>query len=194
MSQLSDGQQARDVAAFVESLAAQPPERQTHLVRARLQGGVPVEDANLWTRAAWVASQDALGALGRGEPEAALYLAEVHGLIADALGAISDQSWTDAMRIRALMITRMGVRSGHPVLDLGRITEWFRAATPVTLEQARVAVETGTWTPSGTVPGQLRDLRRLKGRVRVLRVLAEWDPTSLPSDLLPWLDLEQRLP
>ena len=107
-----------------------------------------------------------------------------------------------AMLLRAWFISRMGSKPGHPILDRDIILDWFKAETELSLtavkeKSARCKNTTvGNLTPSELLDfrNELIKLRNIKGRIGVLRMLA--DSHELPDTpaLNEWLEVSNEIP
>lgn len=103
-----------------------------------------------------------------------------------------------AMEIRASFIAKLGSREGDPVLDSNIIVRWFKAETRVSIEVAEersVAWRNSPLPAQERLPlNQLRELRAIRHRVKVLRIVSEGD--ALPDDpmLTKWLRIGNLLP
>jgi hypothetical protein len=124
--------------------------------------------------------------------------AEVATTIYDRLSEAAEQkkpgsgeSFTiSSMMLRAGAIGKLGAISDHPVLDVNLILQWFWD----NIKESREDVENkaANWK---TLPiGEIRELRQLKNRLKVIAALADTDKYVLDESLKSWLDLREKLP
>lgn len=103
----------------------------------------------------------------------------------------SGESFTiSSMMLRAGAIAKLGVIFDHPVLDVNLILQWFWH----NIKESREDVEkkVGNWK---TLPiAEIRELRQLKNRLKVIAALAETDKCVLDEELNTWLSLREKLP
>lgn len=95
-----------------------------------------------------------------------------------------------SMMLRAGAIGKLGVISDHPVLDVNLILQWFWD----NIKQSREDVEkkAANWK---TLPiAEIRELRQLKNRLKVIAALADTDKYVLDEELSTWLSVREKLP
>jgi hypothetical protein len=100
-----------------------------------------------------------------------------------------------AMALRAWFISKMGSQAGHPVLDKATILRWFRQENEFSFEDTKELSARWRRTRAATPSkDELIKLRNIKGRISVLRMLA--DAGELPDDpeLKQWLELRGQIP
>lgn len=103
-----------------------------------------------------------------------------------------------AMRIRASFISKMGSRHGDVVLDKETIIGWFKSEAKPPIQVARECSE--RWKDQSLpldrrLPlEQLRELRSLRHRIRVLQTLAECGELPDVPMLREWLEICDLLP
>ncbi|MDF0555742.1 hypothetical protein [Kamptonema sp. UHCC 0994] len=103
----------------------------------------------------------------------------------------SGESFTiSSMMLRAGAIAKVGVISDHPVLDVNLILQWFWD----NIKESREDVEkkAANWQ---TLPiAEIRELRQLKNRLKIIAALADSDKYVLDEKLNTWLHLREKLP
>ena len=115
------------------------------------------------------------------------YLAQI-GTSSERNSALSS-----AMNLRAFLISKLGLSRGHPVLDPEIIIKWFNAESKYSLSQLREML--GKGAPWKSLPEHdVLELRRIKNRINVLRVLADNSKLAAHTDLESWLRLWNQLP
>jgi hypothetical protein len=110
-----------------------------------------------------------------------------------------------AMRLRSWFIAKMGSRPNHLVLDKEIISHWAMEGLDISMQTAKeiaaliwkdVARIKGSSNPEDMrrVHDDLQQLRRIKHRLDVVKVLA--DCGELPNDpiLKEWLEIREQLP
>lgn len=103
----------------------------------------------------------------------------------------SGESFTiSSMMLRAAAIGKLGAISDHPVLDVNLIIQWFWD----NIKQSREDVEKKA-TNWKTLPiAEIRELRQLKNRLKVIAALSDTDKYVLDEELNTWLSVRDRLP
>ena len=110
-----------------------------------------------------------------------------------------------AMELRAWFISKMGSRSGHLVLDKETILRWVTEGLTLSVQAARekaarigerLARVKDSSDPKEMqgVADDLRQLRRIKHRLSVLKVLADCGELGSDPVLDGWLDIREQLP
>jgi hypothetical protein len=109
-----------------------------------------------------------------------------------------------AMRIRASLITKNGARPNHFILDKSLILEWIMKGFTLSVQTAKEKIKTfgqrmaelrnATEDEKQRFGEDLRQLRRIKNRLHVAKMLANCG--ELPGDpvLDEWLELHKQLP
>jgi hypothetical protein len=110
-----------------------------------------------------------------------------------------------AMQLRSWFISQMGSRSHHLVLDKQIILDWVLEGVNFTVQSAKEraaslwenfarAEKSSNHADLQRVTADLSELRSLKHRFNVVKVLA--DCGELPSDspLYKWLEIREQLP
>jgi hypothetical protein len=124
--------------------------------------------------------------------------AEVATIIYDRLADDADrkkpgsgESFTiSSMMLRAAAIGKLGAISDHPVLDVNLILQWFWDH----IKESREDVEKKA-TNWKTLPiAEIRELRQLKNRLKVIAALADTDKYVLDEELNTWLSVREKLP
>ena len=103
----------------------------------------------------------------------------------------SGESFTiSSMMLRAAAIEKQEVISDRPVLDVNLILEWFW--DNIKESQEDVEKKAANWK---TLPiAEIRELRKLKNRLKVIAALSDTDKYVLDEKLNNWLVLRDRLP
>src|SRR6476620_1625760 len=97
---------------------------------------------------------------------------------------------TSSMMQQAGAIEKHGVISGHPVLDVNLILQGFWNNIKEPCED--VEKKAPNWK---TLPiAEIRELRQLKNRLKVIAALADSDRYVLDENLNSWLSLRDKLP
>ena len=150
-----------------------------------------------WLLLADVASAKA----GKGENDSGLCdrtWAQVATTIYDRLSEAAEQkkpgsgeSFTiSSMMLRAGAITKLGVISDDPVLNVNLILQWFWDNIKESRED--VNKKAANWK---TLPiAEIRELRQLKNRLKVIAALANTDKYVLDEELSTWLSVREKLP
>jgi hypothetical protein len=153
---------------------------------------LPEADAHLLAeRAAFKAN----AAAGKGERTEALDWASISIKTYEALVGRSDPGRAErfldsAMGLRANLIGKFGAMEGDPVLDGSRLREWFLAGLTLDAETAKgLAAKRKELTVES-----LRELRRIKNRIRAIRPALDSVPLSADPELDRWKELEKTLP
>lgn len=94
------------------------------------------------------------------------------------------------MLLKAAMIAIFGSVLGHPVLDIEPIIQWFNDSMMTSFDE--VAKKTAIWRDC-TIE-EIRDLRAIKNRLKVISILANSQKCILPKELEVWLSLREQLP
>ncbi|WP_067468373.1 hypothetical protein [Nocardia amamiensis] len=130
-----------------------------------------------------------------GDPTTALEWAQVvlfvrNQLARTAVGRFERQRQiTDAMRLRAELINRLGHVAGDPLLDCEEIFRWFFSRHANQFEEA--AADTSHWRDLPI--DRIRELRQIKGELNVLRRLDHCAAAS-SDEASRWFSLWQHLP
>ena len=111
-------------------------------------------------------------------------------LAAEANSSAQESLMISAMLLRASMIARFESVPGHLVLDLDQIMRWFCDRQMMSWDS--VAKKAANWRSCNIE--EIRELRRIKNRLRVISILAESDKSILNSELNNWLSLREKLP
>lgn len=95
-----------------------------------------------------------------------------------------------SMMLRAAGIGKLGAISQHPVLDVNLILQWFWDNIKDSLEN--VEKKAANWQ-NLPIP-EIRELRQLKNRLKVIAALADTDRYVLDEELSTWLAVREKLP
>ncbi len=124
--------------------------------------------------------------------------AEVATNIYDRLAALADKAKAgsgesfaiSSMMLRSAMIGKLGVVPGHPVLNLNLILQWFWDS--VKFSRQEVTQKAANWR---SLPvGEIRELRQLKNRLKVISALADSENCVLDTEIKALLSLREKLP
>ncbi|MGB3262866.1 MAG: hypothetical protein WBA89_02825 [Microcoleus sp.] len=103
----------------------------------------------------------------------------------------SGESFTiSAMMLRAGAIGQLGVIFNHPVLDVNLILQWFWH----NIKESRENVEKKAANWKMLPIAEIRELRQLKNRLKVIAALANNNKYVLDEELNTWLSLREKLP
>jgi hypothetical protein len=94
------------------------------------------------------------------------------------------------MMLRAFMISHIGPTRGDPVLDLQEIINLFFDEIPFTYEETLMMVKSRNDIDIQNV----KDLRKLKNRLRVIDLLVDSGHLVPSKELSVWLSLREQLP
>ncbi len=111
-------------------------------------------------------------------------------LAAEANSSTQESLIISAMLLRVSMIARFGSVPGHLVLDIDQIMRWF--CTQQMMSWDSVAEKAANWRSCNIE--EIRELRRIKNRLRVISMLAESHKYILNPELNNWLSLRDKLP
>ena len=95
-----------------------------------------------------------------------------------------------SMMLRAGAIAKLGVISDHCVLDVNLILQWFWDNIKESPEDVEKKAAKWKMLPIA----EIRELRQLKNRLKVIAALADSDKYVLDESLKYWLDLREKLP
>jgi hypothetical protein len=135
--------------------------------------------------------------------EVAVRAAELQGLNRGGTEREDALEW--AMRLRSWFIAKMGSRPDHLVLDKAIILHWVMEGLDISVETAKeksaliwkdVARVKGSSNPEDRqrVHDDLRQLRRIKHRLNVVKVLSDCGELPTDSILNGWLEIREQLP
>lgn len=103
-----------------------------------------------------------------------------------------------AMNLRASLIARFGVVPEHQVLDVDRVVYWFFESLRISVQEAHGRASTyrnqGMNIDNIKELRKIRELRRIKNRLAVLRLLIDSGHLDPRAGLRAWLDIEEQLP
>lgn len=129
----------------------------------------------------------------------------VYKFLAENQPNVSEGYLLSSMSLRAYMILKFGVVSNHPVLDLKQIVTWFFDGLGITPQEA--LSKTTAWrnilAKNNPEEGQeyfennledIRQLRRIKTRLTVIKRLSESKQFSPNEELKLWISLFDKLP
>lgn len=95
-----------------------------------------------------------------------------------------------SMMLRAGTIAKLGVISDHCVLDVNLILQWFWDNIKESPEDVEKKAANWKMLPIA----EIRELRQLKNRLKVIVALADSDKYVLDEKLNTWLNLREKLP
>lgn|SRR5262249_37662328 len=108
-------------------------------------------------------------------------------------------AFLSGLHVRAFMIRKWGHIAGHSVLDLNHLVKLFFDALPITFDTAKQ--KSILWTVSDKIEGDekadvedLRNLRRVKNLLGVIKPLTDSGVLISTPELNEWLSLQPQLP
>ncbi|MCC3441270.1 MAG: hypothetical protein JGK01_05515 [Microcoleus sp. PH2017_03_ELD_O_A] len=150
----------------------------------------------------WLLLADVSSAKARkGENNAGLFdrtWAEVATAIYDRLAEAAEQKKPgsgesvriSSMMLRAGAIAKYGIIPNDSVLDVNLILQWFWD----NIKESREDVEQKAANWKTLAIEEIRELRQLKNRLKVIAALANSDKYVLDEELKAWLSLPEKLP
>jgi hypothetical protein len=145
-------------------------------------------ETNWWLGLAWETAQQARTRPSRDWGQVAVSIYEY--LAHTVEPGRAHEFLVAAMMLRGSLIRQLGTVQGDSLLDPGVILDWFYESVP--LSPAEAEQQSSAWS---TLPiEQVAELRRIKERLAVLRLLVESGHLQPDATLQPWLDLYDRLP
>ena len=135
--------------------------------------------------------------------EVAIRAAELEAL--NSSGTEREDALLRAMKLRSRFIAKMGSRPNHRVLSKEIILHWAMEGLDISIQTAKekaaliwkdVARIKGSSNPEDRqrVHDDLKQLRRIKHRLGVLKVLADCGELPKDSILNEWLQIREQLP
>jgi len=116
---------------------------------------------------------------------------KVYDRLAESANADTRDSFMNSsMMLRAATIAKLGAIPGHPVLDSDPILRWFNDSLKMSYSEA--ATKAANWKKCQSE--EIRELRQIKNRLRVISVLADSDKLVLNTEIKSWLSLLDKLP
>ncbi|MFB2923474.1 hypothetical protein [Aerosakkonema funiforme] len=116
---------------------------------------------------------------------------KVYEQLAESANADARDSFMNSsMMLRSATIAKFGAVPGHPVLDIDQILRWFNDSLRMSYSEA--ATKAANWKKCQIE--EIRELRQIKNRLRVISVLADSDKLILNPEIHSWLSLQQKLP
>lgn len=147
-----------------------------------------------WHGLAEAAAFDARLDYGDNSPFINLSWAEVATSIYDYLaqraGSGGESFLISSMLLRAAMIAELGAIPGHPVLDIDKVINWFYDSLKMSLDEAMTKAD--NWKNCSFE--EIRELRKIKNRLKIIFVLAESDKIISNNELSTWLAIRDKLP
>ncbi|MCC3421125.1 MAG: hypothetical protein JGK28_25260 [Microcoleus sp. PH2017_07_MST_O_A] len=102
-----------------------------------------------------------------------------------------DRTWAiSSMMLRAGAIAKYGIIPNDSVLDVNLILQWFWD----NIKESREDVEQKAANWKTLAIEEIRELRQLKNRLKVIAALANSDKYVLDEELKAWLSLPEKLP
>jgi len=181
----------------IDRILEQNPKSVLAWVKNTLSAQTTVPQDFNWLLLADVSSESAR----KGENNAGLFdrpWAEVATAIYDRLAEAAEQKKPgsgesvriSSMMLRAGAIAKYGIIPNDSVLDVNLILQWFWD----NIKDSRQNVEqkAANWK---TLPiAEIRELRQLKNRLKVIAALANSDKYVVGEELKAWLSLPEKLP
>lgn len=124
---------------------------------------------------------------------------------ANSGGIERENASLSAMQLRSWFISKMGSRQHHTILDKEMILRWVIEGLNLSIDAAKEKAS-ALWKNMAKVKDSsdpanrqlvvedLRQLRRIKHRLNVVKVLADCGELSNDSVLKEWLEIRQQLP
>lgn len=115
----------------------------------------------------------------------------IYDYLAEQAGEPAGESFLiSSMLLRAGMIAELGFIPGDPVLDIDRVINWFSHSLRISLDEARK--KAANWKNCNIE--EIRELRRIKNRLKVISLLVESGKCVPNGELSSWLSLGSKLP
>jgi hypothetical protein len=147
-----------------------------------------------WHGLAEAAAMEARLNYGDDSPVLNLSWAEVATSTYDYLAKLAGESGESflisSMLLRAAMIAESGAILGHPVLDIDRVINWFFDGLKMSPDEAKQKAT--TWRNCSI--NEIRELRKIKNRLKVISVLVDSGKLVPNVELTTWLSLQSQLP
>ncbi len=158
------------------------------------KGELPLPINFNWHGLAEAAAFDARLDYGDNSPLVNLAWAEVATSIYDFLAQSArsggESFLISSMLLRAAMIAELGAIPDHPVLDVDRVINWFFDSLKISLNEAMKKAD--NWKSCSLE--EIRELRKIKNRLKVISVLVESGKIIPRVELGTWLALRNKLP
>lgn len=115
-------------------------------------------------------------------------------VVGDADPRLDDE--VDEMRVKACLISRLGDKPGHDILDASAIVVWFTSDAGLSPSSAAAlaAQLKGRSNINEDDLATLRLLRRLKNRLLVIELIKQVDAVRTSGAVQEWLGILQELP
>jgi hypothetical protein len=104
-----------------------------------------------------------------------------------------DSCMVSAMMLRARLISTLGTRPDDEILDSQVIIDWFLEKLPMLREEAENKIKLPLKELYDRYPKDMIELRKIKNRLNVLRVLYE-NGFQFDEELIVWLNMQDKLP
>jgi pterin-4a-carbinolamine dehydratase len=101
-----------------------------------------------------------------------------------------DSLLNSSMMLRAAMIVKFGAIPDHPVLDVNSILHWFKDSLKMSYSEAES--KAANWKKCKIE--EIRELRKIKNRLKAISVLANSGKVVLAPEINLWLSLQKQLP
>jgi arsenate reductase-like glutaredoxin family protein len=149
------------------------------------------ESFNWWLTLAEIATQKMLLTEKRDAILWAKIASSVFRFLSSKPEAVSPNSLEcSEMRVRLKLIERFGIDYNIEILRTEPIEEWFLKRLNLDLEETlRLS---SSWVNLSVE--QIRNLRNLKSRIGVIKILSEMGLMSNNNDLRRWIELKNKLP
>ncbi|MCC5647993.1 hypothetical protein LC607_34850 [Nostoc sp. CHAB 5824] len=129
----------------------------------------------------------------------------IYEFLAKNNSRFSDRYLSSSMSLRAYMIIRIGTISGHSILDIEQILDWFFARLEFSYEEALIKATAWRDALSKNNPednqkyfdANLEDikiLRDIKNRLIIIKLLYDNKKIDTTKELNAWISLWEKLP
>jgi hypothetical protein len=120
-------------------------------------------------------------------------------------GTVREEALLDAMRLRSWFICRHGSRPEHVVLDKEIVLRWATDGLNLSIQKAKASATT-FWADVAKAQGsadsealsriakEISQLRWIKHRLNIVKVLADCGELPVDSELREWLQVRESLP
>jgi len=117
----------------------------------------------------------------------------------------SDRYLSSSMSLRAYMIIKIGNISGHTILDVKQVLNWFFSKLKFSYEEALIKATAwrDVWSKNNPDDSQnyfdanlenIRDLKDVKHRLRIIKILYENRKIIPTKEISNWISLWEKLP
>ena len=131
----------------------------------------------------------------------------IYDYLADKDNELKEILEFSSMRLRVQIISSIGHTESNQVLDAEYIFKWFRNSLKLSIYEVVAKSQEASLTfglLNESVPGmeadmknklsEILELRRIKTRINLIKVLSESNKVKIPADIIEWLSLREKLP